>query len=218
MGRPRTLPPIQPRDEFNRLTALCIDERQNGREHWLFQCVCGRIMSMYVHNVRRGNSRSCGCLREDTPNSGWMRVRHGESSPPTAEWNAWAAMMSRCYILSAGNYGRYGGAGITVYESWHVYENFLDYMGRMPESGMSPDRYPNGEGDYEPGNVRWATKRQQAQNRKTNHLLTIGDRTQCLVEWIRESGIAEGTVYGRIRRGWPTERLFEPPKTQLATN
>lgn len=122
-------------------------------------------------------------------------------------------MKSRVLIESAGNFDRYGAQGITICERWlgdDGYTNFLADMGRKPSPEHSLDRWPNPLGNYEPSNCRWATKKEQAQNRKTNHLLTIGDKTQCLIEWIRESGLKEATVYGRIRRGWPIERLFQP--------
>lgn len=123
-------------------------------------------------------------------------------------------MKSRVGILSAGNYDRYGGSGIIIEdERWYDYKNFLVDMGRKPTPEHSLDRYPNKFGNYGPNNCRWATPKEQSQNTKTNHLLTIDGKTQCLIEWIRQSGVSETTVYGRIRRGWPIERLFEPKQS-----
>jgi len=83
----------------------------------------------------------------------------------TREHNIWCGMRQRCYDFNCKDYPRYGAKGVRVFEDWfESFESFLEYMGPCPE-GMSLDRYPNKEGNYEPGNVRWATHSQQNHNR-----------------------------------------------------
>jgi hypothetical protein len=89
--------------------------------------------------------------------------RTGRKASP--EYSSWNAMMARCYLPKHTKYAEYGGRGITVAERWHSFENFLADMGPRPE-GTTLDRWPNPAGNYEPGNVRWATPKQQRDNRR----------------------------------------------------
>jgi hypothetical protein len=96
-----------------------------------------------------------------------IALRHGDCiGKPTTEWVAWKSMHQRCTDPKWGNWGRYGGRGITVCERWATFANFLADMGRKTTSRHSLDRYPNNDGNYEPSNCRWATASQQAQNRR----------------------------------------------------
>lgn len=94
---------------------------------------------------------------------------HGMSGSP--EFKSWHGMLQRCYNETDREFKRYGGRGISVCPRWkESFQNFFDDMGAKPSKGMSIDRYPNNDGNYEPGNCRWATPLQQAQNRRNNRL------------------------------------------------
>ena len=112
-------------------------------------------------------------------------------------------------------YANYGGRGITVCDRWlNSFENFLADMGECPE-GLSIDRFPDNDGNYEPRNCRWATAKEQQRNRRNNSILTIGFRTQCISAWSEESGIASKTISQRILKlGWsPEDAVFTPVGT-----
>src|SRR3972149_3750851 len=95
--------------------------------------------------------------------------KHGLSGTP--EHRAWCGMMTRCYWSQPGdrNFALYRGAGIAVAERWHSFLNFLADIGAKPSPKHSLDRFPNPAGDYEPGNVRWATAKEQARNWATRN-------------------------------------------------
>jgi hypothetical protein len=140
--------------------------------------------------------------------------RHGHTNPRSGEYTSWAGMIQRCGNPNNPNYAGYGGDGVTVCERWrNSFEAFLADMGPRPSPAHSLDRYPNREGSYEPGNVRWATDAEQTRNQRTNHLLTIDGVTRCLEDWSRISGISRRTVDYRLKRGLGArEAIFNPPR------
>lgn len=151
-----------------------------------------------------------------------MRVRgvrrHGESggaTPRTPEYRAWRGMMQRCYLPTLSNYDRYGGRGIRVCERWREpgrgFENFVADVGRRPSSAHSLDRI-NTHGDYEPGNVRWATPEQQQGNRTISRVVTFRGETLHLCEWARRLGVPHGRLVGRLKGGWDIERALTEPE------
>lgn len=145
-------------------TRWVVLEAAEGTCRWLCLCSCGEEKIIQGSSLRNSTSRSCGCLLRELNQS---RSTHGESSAnETAEYLAWNSMKQRCLNPSTRYYHRYGGRGITVCARWrHSYENFLADVGRRPSIQFSLDRYPNPDGNYEPGNVRWATAKEQASNR-----------------------------------------------------
>lgn len=133
--------------------------------------------------------------------------RHGKSLSPT--WIGWRSMRSRCYQKSNPQYHRYGGAGIKVCQSWDDFSNFLSDMGERPD-GMTIDRI-DGQGNYEPGNCRWATPKKQAQNRRSSIVLTINGVTKTASEFCEDIGLNRATAYDRIYRGWNPEKAVTTP-------
>lgn len=151
--------------------------------------------------------------RRSRPASGANFYKHGLSH--LAEHNAWCLIFQRCYNPKCRAFHNYGGRGIKVHERWHNFENFLADMGRRP-AGMSLDRI-NNDGDYAPGNCRWATRKQQARNARFAQNATHEGRTQCLKDWAAEAGIPYLTFYTRLRRyGWSFEDALNTPVTRTA--
>lgn len=131
-------------------------ERYPGRARWLCRCDCGVECVLFGEALRRGAPRNC---------CGRLRHGHCRNGRPTRIYETWHSMMQRCYNPTLRAYAYYGGRGISVCERWHSFVNFLADMGEPPP-GLSIDRYPNNDGNYEPGNCRWATPSEQAQNQR----------------------------------------------------
>lgn len=143
--------------------------------------------------------------------------RHGHStrSNQSAEYRTWANMLLRCRNPGASNYAYYGGRGIRVCERWLTFENFFADVGPRPSAKHTLDRI-NSEGHYEPGNVRWATMKEQGRNTRRNHLITFGGETLCAAEWAERTGIDQIAIIKRLRRGWSVEdALTRPAGTRL---
>lgn len=131
-------------------------------------------------------------------------ARHGMTG--TRTHRVWTAMMSRCHVKSAKAYAAYGAKGVTVCDAWKTFENFLADMGQCPE-GMTIDRISNDLG-YEPGNCRWATAQEQANNRSSNVLVTFNGVTQSVADWARCTGLERKTLEYRLRAGWEAARAL----------
>ena len=172
---------------------------------WECKCSCGTVRIVSGHNLKGGQSVSCGCHR---PNN----KRHGETG--SSLHSIWKNMIGRCSCESNTAYGYYGGRGITVCERWLVYENFRDDMGERPSPNHSVDRI-NNNGAYSPENCRWATREQQGRNKRNNIMVAIGTEVACIAEWCDRLHLNRDTVYMRLHIGWtPMQAILAPPNTQ----
>ncbi len=134
--------------------------------------------------------------------------QHGMRNTP--EYLAWVHMKDRCYRLKDKSYHNYGGRGIAVCERWRKsFTAFYDDMGKRPTDKHSIDRIDN-NGNYEPSNCRWATKQEQADNRRSGYRFTYGGKTLTIRQWSNESGIAYDTLRQRLLRyKWSIEKALE---------
>lgn len=126
------------------------------------------------------------------------------------EYAAWASMKSRCSDSKVQCWDHYGGRGIKVCDEWRTYEQFLADMGRRPSPKHSLERVDN-DGDYAPGNCRWANRIEQARNKRSNRLLKHNGQVRCVAEWCELLGLKEGTVHARLSRGWSDGDALKQP-------
>lgn len=188
--------------KFGRWTVIrCLGPR-NNKLLWECRCDCGNTGSVIGSNLVRGLSVSCGCYRVE------CNVTHGKARTP--EYAVWDAARRRCFKPSDMHYPTYGGRGITMCPEWrNSFQAFYEYMGPRPK-GHSLDRIDN-NGNYEPGNVRWATTQVQIRNRRITIRVTHQGETLSLAEWSEKTGIAYGTLVARYFS--PNKPpLFEPVK------
>ena len=139
-----------------------------------------------------------------------LRERHGMRD--SREYTSWCQIIQRCTNPKTRAYERYGGAGITVCQEWRdSFRAFLEHIGPRPSPEHSVDRIDNDRG-YEPGNVRWATRLEQARNSSSVALVTLDGETRSLAEWARLAGLPVGSLYSRINKlGWSPERAIRTP-------
>lgn len=181
--------------KFGMLTVV----RRNGRigrnTAWLCRCDCGNETAASTHHLRTGAKVSCGC----------RRLKHGHGGRGerrSSEYCCWFSMIARCANPARAHYG---GRGIRVCDRWSSFESFLADMGPKPSPKHSLDRI-DVNGNYEPGNCRWATKKEQARNTRANHRLSAFGKTGTLADWSDWTGINPATISSRIHKGWSPER------------
>ena len=174
-------------------------------------CDCGVEKAVTGASLHQGGSTSCGCYgiqnRKDSITT------HGDTVGGLCapEYGSWKSMVDRCANKNSRDFLRYGGRGIKVCERWlHSYENFLMDMWRKPSPKHSLDRI-DVNGNYCPENCRWATPRQQANNKRNNRYLVFNDRRMTLTQWSEEVGLGKTTVKERLNRGWTIEQSLTIP-------
>jgi len=197
--------------KFNLLTVLREAGIKKGSYQWECLCDCGNIYVTDGCRLRTNRVKSCGCTRRN--NLIKTVTKHGLCY--TNEYKIWTGIKYRILNKKRTGYHRYGGRGIKLCERWTVFENFLNDMGPRPSKDHSVDRI-NNNGDYEPENCRWATRRQQNNNTRKTINFTINGRTLSKADWAREAGIKYMTLDHRLRLGWSIEEALRIPIDKTA--
>ncbi len=168
------------------------------------RCDCGVSKAMWGHVILRSRTQSCGCRAGAAISA--ANSTHGMTK--SAEFAIWSSMIARCTRPSAINYAEYGGRVITVCERWLEFENFYSDIGPRPSSKHSLDRFPDNNGNYEPGNCRWATDSEQQRNKRSNVMITVDGVTRPLVARSEVTGIEYSVLHSRYKRGWSPDRMI----------
>lgn len=207
---------------FDRLVVVKFAHRDAGNKaHWLCRCDCGRESVVQGYNLTGGQTTSCGCKKNTNP----AILRHGMSK--TLVHSKWRGMLTRCTNPKAESYPLYGGRGIRVCDRWLTFENFYEDMGTPPE-GSSIERIDN-DGNYEPGNCRWATSTEQGRNKRNNRVVTIDGIAMPVSAAAELLGIPVKRIYARLALGWSDEMIAAsrysrgrgqttPPRRSASTN
>jgi hypothetical protein len=190
-------------NRYGRFTVVRLAQRRNGRL-WLCRCDCGSMRIKRIVEFRHGTV-SCGCLKNEKFRK--MATTHGESK--TREYASWQACKARCHNPSNAAYRHYGARGIHVCERWREsFENFLLDMGRRPPE-HSLGRIDN-NGNYEPGNCRWATPSEQMSNRTTVRKIEWNGKIWTLTTLAKHVGVSRHTMAYRLNAGWPMIQCVAP--------
>ena len=195
---------------FGRLTVLeCAGKNKHHDTVWKCLCDCGTETVVAGYRLKNGHTQSCGCLTKETARE--RNRTHGGRH--TRLYSVWAHMKERCNNSNSISYPNYGGRGIAVCDEWQqdfsVFRDWAICHGYTDE--LEIDRIDN-DGGYCPENCRWATKRAQSYNRRSNRYLEYNGKRQTIKEWALEIGISPKVLYDRVKSGWDVERVLTEPK------
>lgn len=181
---------------FGRLKVIerVFNEKKNGTK-WMCECQCGKRVVVQSSDLKSGHTKSCGCYKRDHLLSSINL--HGKRH--TRLYNAWSNMKQRCYNKNSERYEDYGGRGIEVCQEWlDDFMNFYNWaMANGYRDDLTIDRIDNDKG-YSPDNCRWATYKEQANNKRNNVLLLYKGEKKTLGEWAEEVGMGYETLHSRI--------------------
>ena|SRR3990167_4424025 len=179
---------------FGRLITIRRDKNNSWDAiQYLCRCDCGNELIVLAGHLKTGNTKSCGCLKRDVIR---RPKTHGQSRSPLHR--IWLTMRQRCQNPRNKKYTQYGGRGIRICKRWEKFQNFLEDMGKRP-FGKMIERVDN-NGNYDPGNCRWATAKEQANNTRRNRWISYGGMTLTLTDWAAHIGITPGSLHERLQK------------------
>lgn len=193
--------------QFTRWTVIGLSHQVGKMLYWHCVCECGTKRAVFGGDLKRGGSLSCGCLmreRASIRSATHRMTRHPAHS-------TWLHMRNRCTNPRNDGYYLYGGRGVKLCKRWEKFENFWKDMGATWFEGATLDRIDT-NGDYTPRNCRWATRLEQAGNRRTQRLIETPQGKMSVTDAAKLFGIDPRTISSRIRYGWPEHRLLMPPR------
>lgn len=187
---------------------------------WLCRCDCGVEKEILGTSLMKGATKSCGCLNSEAARERIAKqsIKHGYTSNGKTErlYLVWTHMKNRCENPNATGYQNYGGRGIAVCKEWYSYPAFREWAilnGYNPnaKTGQCTLDRIDVNGDYCPENCRWATAKEQGNNKRTNRLITFCGRTQTMQQWADELGVKKTLIYKRLKCGWSVEMTLTTP-------
>lgn len=195
---------------FGRLLVVGLAGKPEGSPQYKFECLCdcGIFRSVNWTSLQNGSTRSCGCLNRELTKQ--RCTTHGKSH--TKEWQILHQIKARCTNPNNVSWDRYGGRGIKVCQRWlDSYDDFFADVGHRPSNRHSLDRI-NNDGNYEPGNVRWATMVEQSRNTRRNKMYEWKGNSYCVTDLADAVGMPRMRLASRLRAGWALERAINQPR------
>lgn len=195
-------------DGFYRTTCLGRPQRQ---PIWRCQCDCGKESKVVGGQLRSGNTKSCGCLHNEL--LARQSRTHGfkpKNGIPHPFYFRWYGMIQRCGHKNHSSYKNYGARGIKVCKRWRRFDLWLQDMGNSFERGLTIERRNNLK-NYSPSNCRWATRKEQANNSRSNTILTLNGESMNVAQWSERTGIPRTRLYMRLKAGWSVKKTLGTP-------
>jgi hypothetical protein len=185
-------------------------QTKSGGWLWECKCDCGNTTFVSIGNLRSGDIKSCGCLLKEICKTN--NLRHGFWGTHLASVRN--GFIQRCYNAKDKGYKNWGGRGITVCDEWRTNAaSFYNWaLSSGYKQGLSLDRI-NNDGPYSPENCRWATQKEQCNNRRNSKLLTLNGVSQSPALWAKELKVNVATIYSRIYQNWTDEEILTIPIT-----
>jgi hypothetical protein len=175
----------------------------------LVECYCGNTFEVIILQLKSGNTKSCGCLRDrKIKEQGFKNVIHGQRKHPL--YKMWQGMLRRCNNPKDFGYYNYGGRGITVCERWKDINNFLEDMYDSYKTGLELDRI-DVNGNYEPSNCRWVTRKQNMNNMRRNRIVEYNGKKRTVSEWSDTLNIPYKQLLARLNN-WDVDKSFNYKK------
>ncbi len=202
--------------QFHRLTVIKFAFRKKHNQPYFFcLCQCGNVKAISSYSLRRGLTRSCGCLhREELARRNTI---HGQSKRKhrSSEYVCWKGMKERCYNPNREDFVYYGARNITVDPKWlNDFEQFYNDMGPKPGPKYSIERIDN-DGPYTRSNCVWGTPKQQANNNRHNHKLFFNGRSKTIAQLAEATGLGAANISNRLGMGWSEEKTLTTPIKQI---
>lgn len=189
---------------FGSLIVVKQNGSKGGHKLWLCKCDCGKEKTVSGSKLREGEVKSCGCQHY------LACVTHGQTE--TRLYHIWCTMKARCNRPSSKKYYRYGGRGIKLCQEWNDFRPFMEWaLSNGYSDNLSIDRIDNDAG-YNPQNCRWATTKEQANNRSTNRTIIIDGERHNMGEWGEIYGIKPSLIHKRLSYGWSEKDAVTIPK------
>lgn len=204
--------------KFNRLLVIEPTEKRNSNRNmiWKCQCDCGNITYVATSSLKSNHTKSCGCYKKEKSIMSGIRLSEinrthgfGYENPL---YRKWAKIKDRCYQKSNISYKNYGDRGIIMCDEWkNDFMSFYNWaMANGYKENLTIDRI-DVNGNYEPNNCRWATKKEQANNRRNNVIIEYNEERHTIQEWCEKLNVKYSILYNRLRRGWSVEKAFTIP-------